>query len=49
VGIRNAMDKEVERLREGGLKGVQRIRVKGKDYDIDLDTFKTSKDAGEWL
>jgi hypothetical protein len=40
--------KEVERLRAGGLKGVQRTRVKDKDYDTDLETFKTYKDTGEW-
>jgi hypothetical protein len=48
VFIRNVLAKEVERLRAAGLKGVQRIRVKDKDYDIDLGSYKTVKDAGEW-
>jgi hypothetical protein len=47
--ISGATDKEVDRLRAAGLKGVQRIRVKDKDYDTDLDSFKTQKDACEWL
>jgi hypothetical protein len=31
------------------VKGVQRIRVKGKDYDIDLDSYRAFRDAGEWI
>jgi hypothetical protein len=49
VDIKNAIGKEVERLRAAGLNGVHRIRVGDKDYDIDLDTYKTLKDAGKWL
>jgi hypothetical protein len=30
------------------VKGVQRIRVEDKDYDIDLDNYKTGKDKGGW-
>jgi hypothetical protein len=40
---------EIERLRAAGTEGVHRIRVKDKDYDIDLDTHKTLKDGREWL
>jgi hypothetical protein len=43
------MGKEVERLRAAGMRGVQQIRVKGKDYDIDIDNYKTNKDGGERL
>jgi hypothetical protein len=48
-GIKQEIDKEVERLRAGGVKDVQRVRVKDRDYDIDLDTYKTTKEYGEWL
>jgi hypothetical protein len=41
------IDEKVETLRAAGLTGVQRIRAKSKDYDIDLDSYKTSKDSGE--
>jgi hypothetical protein len=44
----NAIGKEVEKLRAAGLTGIQQIRVKGKDYDIDLNSYKTGKDGGEW-
>jgi hypothetical protein len=43
-----AISKEVERLRAAGIKGVHRIRVKDKDYDIDLDNYKTVKESCEW-
>jgi hypothetical protein len=39
----------VERLRAAGLKGVQRITIEDKDYNINLDTSKTGQGAGEWL
>jgi hypothetical protein len=44
-----AIGEEVDRLRASGVKGVHRISVKGKDYDIDLDNYKTGKDGGECL
>jgi hypothetical protein len=31
------------------MKGIHRIRVEDKDYDIDLDNYSTTKDAGKWL
>jgi hypothetical protein len=40
---------EVEKLRAASAKGVQRVRVKDKEKKVDLDTFKTRKDGGEWL
>jgi hypothetical protein len=43
-----AANSEVERLRAAGMKGVQQIRVGEKLYDVDLDSFTTVKDAGEW-
>jgi hypothetical protein len=43
----NATEKEVERLRAAGLKGVHRTRVKDKDYDTDLDTYNTNKGSSE--
>jgi hypothetical protein len=49
VVIKHAIGEEVGRLRAAGMKGVHRIRVKGKDYDIDLDTYKTNRDACELL
>jgi hypothetical protein len=39
----------VERLRAVGTTGVQRISVGDKDYDVDLDIYKTNRDACEWL
>jgi hypothetical protein len=47
--VGRATGKEVERLRGTGLKGVHRVRVKGKDYDTDVDTFQTANDRGEWV
>jgi hypothetical protein len=47
--IAGAIDEEVERLRAAGSTGAQRTRVKGKDYDTDLGTQKTSRGGGECL
>jgi hypothetical protein len=47
VRTRVATGKEVETLRAAGLKGVRQVRVKDKDYDTDLDTYKTNKDGRE--
>jgi hypothetical protein len=49
AAIRAAISTEVERLRAAGLKGVHRIRVGDKDYDIDIDTYNTYRDSCELL
>jgi hypothetical protein len=46
AGVGLAIAEEVKRLRAVGVKGIQRIRVEGKDYTIDLDTSKRVKTVG---
>jgi hypothetical protein len=47
AAIRNTLAQKVEARRAAGMKGVQPTRVGDKDYDRDVDTYTTSKDAGE--